>query len=266
MKSVRDRRAEEALKHTKEMEKRCKDSINRAFWGSKLYYGRDSFGIETYSRFKEPTSVRVVESDTVTALFKNINSTDNVAILNFASYKYAGGGFIKGSLAQEESLCHASTLYNVLKGMDDMFYEEHKMNLNSGLYRDDAIFSPYIKFFKQGFKPREVSVITCAAVNRGAAKKKGIPDSEVSRAMKARINFIMDIAVEREVDTLILGAFGCGVFGNDPHEVAGYFSRYIKEHPLAFKKVVFAIPVSEKDKGNPDSNYEAFKKKLLHTL
>lgn len=266
MKSVRERRAEKALEHTKEMEQRYKESIKKAFWGSKLYYGRDSFGIKTYSRFKEPTRVQIVDSDTVTALFKNIGIKDNVAILNFASYKYAGGGFIKGSLAQEESLCHASTLYNVLKDMDDMFYEEHKGNLNSGLYRDEAIFSPYIKFFKSGYKPREVSVITCAAVNRGAAKKKGITDSEVSRAMEARINFIMDIAVERGVDTLVLGAFGCGVFGNDPHEVAGYFLKYIEEHPLAFKKVVFAIPVSEKDNGNPDSNYEAFKKRLMHTL
>lgn len=266
MKSVRDSRAEKAKEHTKEMEQGYSDSIKKAFWGSKIYYGRNSFGVQAYSRFPESTEIQVVKSDTVTALFKHTNIKANVALLNFASYKHPGGGFIGGSLAQEESLCHASTLYNVLKDMDDMFYEEHKRNLNSGLYRDDAIFSPYIKFFKQGFKPREVSVITCAAVNRGAAKKKGIPDSEVSRAMEARINFVMDIAVEREVDTLILGAFGCGVFGNDSHEVAGYFSRYIEEHPLAFKQVVFAIPVSEKDKGNPDSNYEAFKKGLLHTL
>lgn len=263
MKSVRDSRAEKAIEHTKEMEQGYSDSIKKAFWGSKLYYGRDSFGIKTYSRFKEPARVQIVDSDTVTALFKNINIKDNVAILNFASYKYAGGGFIKGSLAQEESLCHASTLYNVLKDMDDVFYGEHKRNLNSGLYRDEAIFSPYIKFFKSGYKPREVSVITCAAVNRGAARKKGITDSEVSRAMEARVNFVMDIAVERGVDTLILGAFGCGVFGNNPHEVAGYFSRYIEEHPLAFKKVVFAIPVSEREKGKLNSNYEVFKKEFV---
>lgn len=266
MKSVRDSRAEKAIKHTKEMEQGDSDSIKKALWGSKLYYGRDSFGIKTYSRFKEPARVRIVDSDTVTALSKNIDIKDNVAILNFASYKYAGGGFIRGSLAQEESLCHASTLYNVLKDMDDMFYEEHRKDLNSGLYRDEAIFSPYIKFFKQGYKPREVSVITCAAVNRGAAKKKGITDSEVSRAMKSRVDFIMDIAVERGVDTLILGAFGCEVFGNSPYKVAGYFSQYIAEHPNAFKKVVFAIPVSERDKGNPDSNYEAFRKRLIHIL
>ena len=262
MKSVRDSRAEKAKEHTKEMEKGYTDSIKKAFWGSKLYYGRDSFGIKTYSRFQEPTEIRVVKSDTVTALFKHTNIKDNVALLNFASYKYAGGGFIKGSLAQEESLCHASTLYNVLKDMDDVFYEEHRKDLNSGLYQDEAIFSPYIKFFESGYKSREVSVITCAAVNRGAAKKKGVTDSEVSRAMETRINFIMDIAVEREVDTLILGAYGCGVFGNSPYEVAGYFSQYLTEHSNAFKKVVFAIPVSERDKGKLDSNYGVFKKEF----
>lgn len=262
MKSVRDSRAEKAIEHTKEMEQGYKDSIKKAFWGSKIYHGRDSFGLKTYSRFPEPTEIMVVDSDTVTALFKNTNITDNVALLNFASYKHPGGGFIKGSLAQEESLCYASTLYNVLRDMDDVFYEAHRKDLNSGLYKDEAIFSPYIKFFKQQYKPREASVITCAAVNRGVAKKKGISDVEVSRVMKARVNFIMDIAVEREVDTLILGAFGCGVFGNSPHKVAGYFSQYLTEHPNAFKKVVFAIPVSERDKGKLDSNYEVFKKEF----
>lgn len=262
MKSVRDSRAEKAIKHTKEMEQGYEDSIKKAFWGSKIYYGRNSFGVQAYSRFPEPTKIEVVKSDTVTALFKNTNITDNVALLNFASYKYPGGGFIKGSLAQEESLCHASILYNVLRDMDDVFYEEHRKDLNSGLYKDEAIFSPYIKFFKQQYKPREASVITCAAVNRGVAKKKGISDVEISRAMKTRVNFVMDIAVERGVDTLILGAFGCGVFGNNPQEVAEYFSQYLIEHPNAFKKVVFVIPVSERSKGKLDNNYEAFKKEF----
>lgn len=262
MKSVRANRAEKAVKHTKEMEQGYSDSIKKAFWGSKIYYGRDSFGIKTYSRFPEPTEIRVVKSDTVTALFKHTNIKDNVALLNFASYKHPGGGFIGGSLAQEESLCHASTLYNVLKDMDDVFYGEHRKNLNSGLYKDEAIFSPYIKFFKQQYKPREASVLTCAAVNRGVAKKKGISDVEVSRAMKARVNFIMDIAVERGVDTLILGAYGCGVFGNSPYKVAGYFSQYLTKHLNAFKKVVFAIPVSERDNGKLDSNYEVFRKEF----
>lgn len=263
MKSVRDSRAEKAIKHTKEMVQGYEDSIKKSLKGSKIYYGRNSFGVQAYSRFPEPAEIRVVKSDTVTALFKHTNIKDNVALLNFASYKHPGGGFIGGSLAQEESLCHASTLYNVLKDMDGVFYEEHRKDLNSGLYKDEAIFSPYIKFFKPEYKPRETSVITCAAVNRGLAKKKGISDIEVSRAMKFRIDFIMDIAVEREVDTLILGAYGCGVFGNNPHKVAGYFSQYIAEHPNAFKKVVFAIPVSEREKGKLDSNYEVFKKEFV---
>lgn len=266
MKSVRDSRAEKAIEHTKEMEQGYTDSIKKAFWGSKIYYGRNSFGVQAYSRFSEPTEIRVVDSDTVTALFKNTNITDNVALLNFASYKHPGGGFIWGSLAQEESLCHASTLYNVLMDMDDVFYEEHRKDLNSGLYKDDAIFSPYIKFFKPEYKPREASVITCAAVNRVVAKKKGISDVEISRAMKTRVNFVMDIAVERGVDTLILGAYGCGVFGNNPYKVAGYFSQYLIEHPNAFKKVVFAIPVSERDKGKLNNNYEAFKKEFVNRV
>lgn len=262
MKSIRDSRAEKAIKHTKEMDQGYEDSIKKSLKGSKIYYGRNSFGVQAYSRFQEPTEIRVVKSDTVTALFKHTNIKDNVALLNFASYKHPGGGFIGGSLAQEESLCHASTLYNVLKDMDGVFYEEHRKDLNSGLYKDEAIFSPYIKFFKPGYKPRETSVITCAAVNRGLAKKKGISDIEVSRAMRFRIDFIMDIAVEREVDTLILGAYGCGVFGNSPYKVAGYFSQYLTEHPNAFKKVVFAIPVSEREKGKLSSNYEVFKKEF----
>ena len=60
---------------------------------------------------------------------------------------------------------------------------------------------------------------------------------------------------EHDADTWILGAFGCGVFKQDPQEVARIFHQYLTERPVKAKKVIFAIP-SKKNRSN--RNYEAF--------
>ena len=55
----------------------------------------------------------IVAEDSVEAIMNY--SQGKTAVLNFASYKEPGGGFMAGSQAQEESFCHESFLYNVLR-------------------------------------------------------------------------------------------------------------------------------------------------------
>lgn len=168
--------------------------------------------------------------DSVSAGLKYPNSV----ILNFASYTKPGGGFINGAIAQEEDLCSAGFLYNVLKEFPD-YYEWNKKHLNNHLYRNRAIFSPKIKF-----KDKYRDVITCAAPNY-----RGQRDN--LRELWSRIKFINSICCKLNINTIILGAFGCGVFNQNPYEVAKLFKKY-----MTVEKVILAVPSS----GN---NYNAFR-------
>ena len=97
-------------------------------------------------------------------------------------------------------------------------------------------------------------VITCAAPNKSAGKRKyKVTDNENTKFLKHRIAFILNVAAAKNVDTLILGAYGCGVFGQDPYEVARIFRSYLTGEYKYFSKVIFAVP---------DWKYEIFNKIL----
>lgn len=104
------------------------------------------------------------------------------------------------------------------------------------MYWNRAIYSPDVLF--EGFYTCDI--ITCAAPNKKEAKRNGITDEENTKALKERISFILDIAAKNKVDVLILGAFGCGAFGQDPNEVKKIFMKLSNNY--IFKKIIFAIP------------------------
>ena len=194
----------------------------------------------------------MVQKDTVSALLEDITEKDgHVGILNFASYKNPGGGYLNGSYAQEEALCHVSTLYSVLCSQS-RFYNVNIHHLNNSLYTNRALYSPDIAFFQEDYD-KYADVITCAAPNRKAALKKGISEEENEEALKSRIEFIYNIANENQIDTLILGAYGCGVFGQNPKKVAALFLEYAKGK---VKTIIFAVPQGK--------NYESFEEALSY--
>ena len=107
----RDERKERAYLHTKNMAYVFSDHIEQCVRNTKLYDDTNTFDELNPVLTRE---VSVVDLDTVSAIFRYKRKEKRTAILNFASYKNAGGMFLQGSSAQEESLCHASFLYNVL--------------------------------------------------------------------------------------------------------------------------------------------------------
>ena len=115
---TRECRARRAYEHTLDMDRRFKDEIVYSVKNSKVYNYATNVGIN----FEYKTDILVVPHDTVTALEQYRDG--RTAILNFASYKHPGGKFLDGSMAQEESLCHASFLYNVLREFKDTYYDE----------------------------------------------------------------------------------------------------------------------------------------------
>lgn len=201
----------------------------------------------------------IKDCTSVDAIFDPDN-IGTVAVLNFASYKDPGGMYMAGSSAQEESLCHASFLYEVLCAYNDDWYKYNRVNLNKALYRNRALYSPNVLFERQSstVQPSRMiaGVITCAAPNWSAASKYcNVPQSVNDATMLSRIRFVLNIAAYHRVDTLILGAYGCGVFGQNPEMVANAFRTAIAtDHPQTFKRIVFAIP------NVISPNFQAFKK------
>lgn len=231
-----------AEKHFKEMSKKqIKDFTTISVNNSKIYGDVVKFN----------TNISVIDSTTENAIL-NFSSNEKIpCVLNFASFTRPGGGFIKGSIAQEEALCHVSNLYNVLLTFKDKYDENYNHpGFNSGLYDNWAIYSPDIYFNINGVE-RFANVITCAAPNYSVYKTKSNNTNLYNYILHSRIKYVLDIARDNNQDTLILGAFGCGVFGNDPYVVARFFKETLENHK--FKNVIFAIPNSSND------NYKAFK-------
>ena len=220
--SNKDKRVKQARKHTKDMAEKYSRCIGTSILATKIYNADDFENIE----FEEDTDgvnteIIVEDIDSVSAVMKYGNPSS--AVLNFSSYKNPGGMFINGSKAQEECLCHESFLYNVLKEFQLEFYDWNSRHKNKALYLNRGLFSKGVWFFR-GDSHVECCVITCAAPNKSAAQKyQNVSEKENIEVLQSRIKFVLDMAKVNNVDTLILGAYGCGVFGQSPTEVAEIF-------------------------------------------
>ena len=253
-KEARKKKAED---HIKEIEKYA--ALTEASIKSSIIYP-DNNGTKVVPGTAKETKIIVEDIDSVSAIYKYDNRRreeepyNKICVLNFASYKNPGGAFLNGAIAQEEALCHESNLYPVISAFMDQFYNPNKKNLNKALYNNNLIYSPNVVFLKDYML--FCDVITAAAPNKKAAQKYcNVTSEEVNKIMKERIDHVLFAAYQNRVDTLILGAYGCGVFGNNPTDVAHIFNHYLqKKYKNIFSIVIFAIP-----KGRNDRNFDAFK-------
>lgn len=242
----RNQNAKLAKTHTEDMAKKYSTEIKECIKASKIYGGPDTK--PTNREHNTETTFIFDNIDSVAAAKKHKDGT--TAILNFASYKNPGGKFFEGSIAQEECLCHASFLYNVLKEMAG-YYEYNNQNKNRALYKNRAIYSPNV-IFHDGDDTFTADVITSAAPNVKAAQKYcDVEEAENLAHLHARLEFIRRIAEDNNVDTLILGAFGCGVFGQDARVVANSIYEIFKK--TSIKKIILAVP-------GKNQNVNAFKR------
>lgn len=256
--SKKEKNKNKASYHVKQMNERYPDEIDNAF-NKSIVYGVQAKKPTVYKKKNNIPCIvsidNILASDAIFK-FKSKYENDKVAVLNFASYKNPGGQFLNGSMAQEEALCHDSTLYNVLVQFDD-YYNWNRLNLNKALYKDRAIYSPDIIFMDKN-RTFSVDVITCAAPNYGAASKYcHVSKKENDAVLKQRIDFVFSIAIENNVDRLILGAWGAGVFKQDPYTVANFFKDAITDYRYHFKEIFFAIPRGR------NGNYDIFSNILM---
>lgn len=197
-----------------------------------------------------------------------------IAVLNFASATNPGGGVVNGSSAQEEALCRCSTLYPTLsqKAMWNQYYLMNRAEHNA-LHNDACIYSPDIVVFKtadafpETLPSKEwfsVDVISCAApnlrkvvsnaYNPESGKAVQIEPEELYDLHLKRAKHIMTIAAANGVDMLVLGAFGCGAFCNDPNIVSEALFSAADEFVKCFDMIEFAVYCRPYE----TENYEAF--------
>jgi uncharacterized protein (TIGR02452 family) len=247
---INNEMAEKANKHFQDMANRYKDEIAEQVHNTVEYRG----GIRVHGNENLDASSMYIDVrplDSVTAAFRlvyndfyewRVNNT-RVAILNFASYKNPGGGFLRGSKTQEESLCHESTLYNVLKEFDSTYYSRNRRDVNKSLYYDAALYTPDVIFEHRMYGEtikNHFDVLTCSAPNLKGASTKNVSAKDNYTTLASRVAFIVSLLHERKIDAVILGAFGCGIFGQDPEIVAKLFKIELERLPI--KTVIFAIP------------------------
>jgi uncharacterized protein (TIGR02452 family) len=187
----------------------------------------------------------VVQNETTLVAARRLIANHRTIALNFASAKNPGGGFLFGSEAQEESLARASSLYACLEGRS--MYPFHRRH-DDALYTDYVIYSPAVVVFRDSDgklleTPFTCSFLTAPAPNAGAVlqrdPKRG---DELGRALQTRINKVLSVAAGQGYDAIILGAWGCGVFKNDPRHVAKLFHAAVTgDFAGVFRLIHFAV-------------------------
>lgn len=176
-----------------------------------------------------------------------VEGETHVLALNFASAKNPGGGFLGGAKAQEEDLARCSALYSC-QLTQPVYYASNRA-CDSMLYTDHMIYSPDVPFFRNDGldlleQPFELSVLTAPAPNAGEHLRRHSGDTaRIATVLEARAKRVLAVARAKQHRVLVLGAWGCGVFRNDPVLVADVFARLLGSAGFsgAFDRVVFAI-------------------------
>lgn len=249
----REERAAAARAHTEEMAAQFKNEI-----ATTLSELRQYDGMPDAKPAHEPTIPRVtiVDQDSVTAVLERGRgraSMCDLAVLDFASFTRPGGGYDRGTMAQEESLCAESFLYNCLSARKNWYAENRRHNINCELYRERALVLPKVRFERDRYHSYADVIVAAAPNARRARANYKVADKDLEAAMRRRIRMVMRIADDLGHNKLILGAFGCGVFGWNASTVAHMFLEELASGAHVAQEIVFAIP-----QGRYDDNLARF--------
>ncbi len=218
---------------------------------------------------KNELTIEVTPETTQVAAHRLVTQENcsDLVLLNFASAKNPGGGFLNGAKAQEEDLARCSGLYSCLQ-TQRTYYEVNRA-CESLLYTDNIIYSPKVPWFKTRSKGQLLenfflaSVITAPAPNAGQVLRRDpTATKEIAITLYRRAKYVLTVARDNGHRSLLLGAWGCGVFRNDPYTVANAFGIWLHapEFEGCFDRVVFAIYDPTKDK----NIFNAFQSRLQY--
>ena len=251
-------------------DKRLSDSVMNARSNTRVYMENDYPEYEKDRFEKMSITISKDRSFEAAKKIKAEHPEYRVAVMNFANAFEPGGGVVHGASAQEECLCRCSTLYPVINTTEarKQYYDHHR-KLESPMASDALIYSEDILVIKTDTALPErmeeadwynVDVITVAApdMRDRFMMKKPLNDRQVYQLFVRRIAHVLTVAASHKADAVVLGAFGCGAFYNNPEIVSTAFKQALEGFKTAFARCEFAIYCSEKD----TVNYEVFKSVL----
>lgn len=242
-----------------------------------VMYDRSFVDFDVDATKTTPPIIEVVDNDTLSDAKELVEKGYHVTILNMASSFLPGGGVMKGSGAQEEDLFRRSNLMAYL-------YRLHPIGRDFGFDvpsnhifypidgGHDIIWTPNVSVFKDkrstGFKlldkPYSVDVITCAAVRKPQLTDKNTLNPKDTFLMRNKIQSILHCAAlsTTKNNAVVLGAFGCGAYGNPPKQIAKIFHEeiekcsYINNLDVIHFAIIDSNSVGERH--NPDGNFKPF--------
>ena len=194
----------------------------------------------------------------------NHETSKPILVLNLANPVHPGGGVRRGAHAQEEDLCRKSSLLVSLESDTARPYYAYNASLNTLMGSDAIILSPTVEIIKDEHgqllnEPVTVAVLTCAApmITEGL---EGMTEQQYREMFYRRISFMLRCAASWGYRELILGAWGCGAFGNDSAVVSDLFYQALKElhdGEMTVSDLFTHIDFAVLCKGN-DYNYRQF--------
>lgn len=234
-----------------------KEHLIRVFWDTQRLidtkYPIDGVEVKFYHgdlKAKTPkpnrhTPVSVIRGGTASTGYALADGA-HVALLNFADAMKYGGWVEDGAPTQEENLCRCTNLHRVLEQEEcqEEYYIPNILEVRRTRreqYLDNIIYAKGITIFKddntyEDIAPRQVDIITCPS----PATTFKTSDEAVA-VYRRRVEQILLSAIENGADTIVLGAWGCGAFGQNPSLVARGFAEALNEYGDYFKDIVFAI-------------------------
>lgn len=253
------------------------EATEKAKQSTKVYKENFKSEVSTYdyqAKLEDSSFIAICEG-TSFATAKKYVGQGKIGVLNFANPHNPGGGVVNGAMAQEECLCRSSNLYPCLLVPEAINeYYNYNKKITNNFFSDRVIFTDNVTVFKTDdtvpvLMPESewfnVSVLTCAAPY--IAKRKHTNKAALKELFKMRIRNIFEVALDNNIQILVLGAFGCGAFKNPPEIVASAFNEVIKEiYPVLqhnMKKIVFAIKsTNNNDPYSPCPNIMAFEQEF----
>jgi uncharacterized protein (TIGR02452 family) len=236
------------------------DAIEAAREGTRLYRPGDALDVRSSGSGAPRITFTTDKTGDATRRLVQEEGIDDVLLLNFASARNPGGGFLGGAKAQEEDLARCSALYVCQLTQPD-YYEANRA-CRSLIYTDHLLWSPRVPFFRSDDyalldEPFFASVITAPAPNAGEELRRN-PGSElqIREALRHRAALVLRLAAACGHRTLVLGAWGCGVFRNDPEEVAEAWRLALDALPGCFDRIVFAVY----ERGGDGHNIRTFRR------
>lgn len=205
------------------------------------------FGPKLFEKLFEKTLVLVENKDVLVLVTELIDNKigKNVLCLNLASYLHPGGGVKSGCPAQEEELFRR-TNYHLSLNLKNIAYP---LDLHEGVYTKN------VTIFKNPDGTLMECGYTCDMIAVSALDHPDISSGNYSRddaiTMHRKIETIFRIALEKKHDVLVLGALGCGAYGNPPELVSEIFKIYLKKYAGYFDRIYFAVLDSHRDNNFP---------------